>query len=210
MKTMTTKAMKMGVRKRISEYFKTATWNVRGISGKENELAKIFEKMNVNLAVVTETKKKLKGSKYVENYAMFYSGVDQQERAAKGVAIFVDRKWESRIKEVQYVNDRIILLKLKHERGHLVVIGVYAPEEGKREETEEFYRTMQILLDKCNSRYEVLVGDLNARVGNESIPKTVGKWGESVKNYNGEKLREFAAFNELYIANTFKKKKRHS
>lgn len=205
---MTTNARKLGTRKRISDQLKIATWNVRGIAQKEIELTKIFEKMNINLAVITETKKKLKGSKYVENYAMFYSGVDQRERAAKGVSIFIDRKWESRIKEVQYINERIIMMKLKHDRGYLIAIGVYAPEEGKKDETEEFYEILQNLLDKYNSKYEVLlVGDFNARVGNQNIPNIVGTHGEKTKNSNGEKLREFAAFNELCISNTLKKKK---
>ena len=205
---MTTTANKSGKRKWISDQLKIATWNVRGITTKEFELARIFKDMNINLAIVTETKKKLRGSKYVENYAMFYSGVSQKQRAAKGVAIFIDKKWESRIKEVQYVSERIITLKLKHNRGYLVVVGVYAPEEGKKEETDDFYKTLQNIVDKYNARYELLlIGDMNARVGNIKIPNVIGSCGENIKNSNGEKLREFAAFNELYISNTFKKKK---
>lgn len=205
---MTTIAKKPGKCKWILDYLKVATWNVRGIANKESELTKILEDKHINVAVLTETKKKLKGSKYIGNYAMFYSGVNQDCRAAKGVSILVDKKWESRIKECQYINERIITIKLKHDRGYLVVIGAYAPEEGKKEETDEFYKTLQIILDKYNSRYEVLLmGDMNARVGNIGIPNVMGTCGEGVKNSNGEKLIEFAAFNELSISNTFKKKK---
>ena len=52
---------------------------------------KILEDRNANLEVVTETKK-LKGSKYVGNYAMFCSGVSLKQRAAETVPLFIDEK----------------------------------------------------------------------------------------------------------------------
>lgn len=55
----------------IRDNLKIATWNVRGIMNKELELTRIFEEKQINVAVVTETKKKDKGSKYVGNYAMW-------------------------------------------------------------------------------------------------------------------------------------------
>ncbi len=67
----------MDKNKWIADTLRVATWNVRGISNKEDLLTRILEEQKVNIAVVTETKKKLKGSKYVGNYAMFYSGVEE-------------------------------------------------------------------------------------------------------------------------------------
>ena len=39
--------------------FKYATWNIRGLGEKEEELDKILNKNNIKIAVITENKKKL-------------------------------------------------------------------------------------------------------------------------------------------------------
>jgi exonuclease III len=68
-------------------------------------------------------------------------------------------------------------------RGHLTVIGVYAPEEGKMEETEIFYDTLQKQVQNCtNSGYVIVAGDLNARVGKQPIPNTTAIFGENHMN----------------------------
>ena len=56
------------------------------------EIAKLFEENNVIIAVINEIIKKLRGSAYAENYAMFYSDVAERFRASKGMAIYVDKK----------------------------------------------------------------------------------------------------------------------
>ena len=40
-------------------------------------------------------------------------------------------------------NDRVIETRLKTQRGHLTILGVYAPTEGRDELNEEFYETLQ-------------------------------------------------------------------
>ena len=194
-------------RKWIMDNLKVATWNVRGIAGKEAELLRIFEENKVNIAVVTETKKKNKGSKYVGDYAMFYSGVDEKSRAARGVAVFIDKKWQQGIQEYHFESERILYLKIKYGRGHIIVIGAYAPVEGEADETVDFYNRIQKIIDKNKNHEILLMGDMNARVGNVPIPNIVGVFGEDTLNDNGEVLREFATFNELKITNTFFRKK---
>lgn len=55
-----------------------ATWTVRGIIGKEEELK--YYNTGINTAVITETKKKLQGTKDTRNYSIIYSGVEQNIR----------------------------------------------------------------------------------------------------------------------------------
>jgi len=110
-----------------------------------------------------------------------------------------------------FVNDRIITVCLKTNRGHITIIGVYAPGEGREEETICFYKQLQKEVDKYNKNDSLIIsGDLNARVGNQPIPNGVGTFGEDCVNRNGQALREFAAFNDFKIANTFFQKKRNS
>ena len=39
-----------------------ATWNIRGLGGKEEELDKTLNENNINIAVITESKKKITGN----------------------------------------------------------------------------------------------------------------------------------------------------
>jgi hypothetical protein len=54
--------------------------------------------------------------------------------------------------------------KTKNTKGHLI-LGLYAPTEGRDELNEEFYKTQQKILDKVNEKdYIMLIRDMNARV----------------------------------------------
>lgn len=125
-----------------------------------------------------------------------------------GVGILIDEKWKRKIESYVYINERIVIVRFKIDRGHLCVIGVYAPEEGRREDTEIFYEELQKQVNKYNKTDHMLIlGDLNARVGNVPIVNIVGAFGEITLNENGKTLRDFATFNQLKITNTFFRKK---
>ena len=47
-----------------------------------------------------------------------------------------------------------------------------------------------------------IIGDRNAKVGSQEIPRVTGKFGLQVKNEAGERLTEFYQENALVIANT--------
>jgi len=72
-------------------------------------------------------------------YTMLYSGVSQKTRAQSGVALTIDHKWTSRITNYAFAKDHTIAVRLKTNRGHITIKGVYAPEEG-REEARRFYK----------------------------------------------------------------------
>lgn len=51
-------------------------------------------------------------------------------------------------------------------RRYLTLIGVYAPEERKRQDIENFYDDLKKELDKVNSKDSLVAcGDLNAIIG---------------------------------------------
>ena len=103
-----------------------------------------------------------------------------------------------------FINERILQLRYKLQREYLTLIAVYAPEEGKLEQTEEFYETLQDQVDKINRNdYIIVAGDYKARVGKIHIDGILGTNGEITINNNGHKLKEFAPVNELKITNTF-------
>lgn len=198
-----------GQRTGIKDILHVGTWNIRGgFNIKELELIENLKQRNINIAVITETKKKLRGTKDLKNYTLIYSGVEQTQRAVGGVGILIDEKWKRKIESYVYINERIVIVRFKIDRGHLCVIGVYAPEEGRREDTEIFYEELQKQVNKYNKTDHMLIlGDLNARVGNVPIVNIVGAFGEITLNENGKTLRDFATFNQLKITNTFFRKK---
>ena len=71
--------------------FKYATWNIRGLGEKEEELDKILNENNIKLSVITESKKKLQGTKETEHYTVIYSGVDRHVRGQSGVMIWIHK-----------------------------------------------------------------------------------------------------------------------
>ena len=133
----------------------------------------------------------------IGNYSMLYSGVSKETWAQSGIPLITDNKWTSWITNYSFVNDRIITVHLITNRGHITIIGVYAPEEGREEEKRRFYKQLQKQVDKYNKSDNLIIsGDLNATVGNQPIPNVVGTFGEDCVNRNRQTLREFASFND--------------
>jgi len=153
----TTKARK---RTNNSGLMKIGVWNVRGLYGEEKLLQEELKKAKVYIAVIPDTKKKLKCSQDWEDYILLYSGVSYNKRAAAGIAIMIKATYRKRIHSYIFANERIFQLRYKLQRGYLTLLAVYAPEEGKTEQTEEFYTTLQDQIDKINKKdYVIFAGD---------------------------------------------------
>ena len=88
---------------------------------------------------------------------------------------------------------------------NITVIQVYAPTPNAREaEAEKFYEDLQDLLE-LTSKTDVLfiIGNGNAKEGNQKLPGVTGIFGLGVHNEAGQRLTEFCQENMLVIANTF-------
>ena len=73
---------------------------------------------------------------------------------------------------------------------NITVIQVYAPTtKAKEAEIEQFYEDIQELLE-LTPKKDVLfiIGDWNAKVGNQEIPGVTGKFGLGVQNEAGQRL----------------------
>jgi len=85
----------------------------------------------------------------------------------------------------------------------MILLGVYAPEEGKQELSNEFYETLQKAVQRAEPLEDLfIVGDLNAQVGAKKIGKCAGSFGVGTINTNGKQLIDFCAFHNLRILNT--------
>ena len=87
---------------------------------------------------------------------------------------------------------------------NITVIQVYAPTRNAEEaEVERFYEDLQDVLE-LTLKKDVLfiIGDWNAKVGSQEIPRVTGKFGLLVWNEPGQRLIEFCQENTLVIANS--------
>ena len=82
---------------------------------------------------------------------------------------------------------------------NIIVIQVYAPASNAEEaEVEWVYEDLQEFLE-LTPKKDVLfiIGDWNAKVGNQETPGVTGKFGLGVQNEAGQRLIEFYQENTL-------------
>ena len=91
---------------------------------------------------------------------------------------------------------------------NIIVIQVYALTNNAEEaEVERFYEDLQDLLE-LTPKKDVLftIGDWNAKVGSQEIPRVTGKFGLGVQNEGGQRLtvlpREHTGHNTLFQQHT--------
>jgi hypothetical protein len=182
---------------------KVATWKIRGITGKKQELQTELQERKIDIAVITETKKRNKCSEDIGEYIMIYSGVPDNKWAASGVAVLIRKDWKNKIQDYIWISDRIVVTMLSLLNQNFTIVEVYAPIEGKEQETEELYSELHVI-DKTPKKENIIIaGDFNGRIGNQPVPECIGQNGEHVINHNGTVLRDFSTFNKLKITNSF-------
>ena len=87
---------------------------------------------------------------------------------------------------------------------NITVIQIYAPTSNAEEaENERFYEDLQDLLEQTPKKNILfIIGEWNAKVGNQETPGLTGKFGLGIQNEAGQRLIEFCQENALVIANT--------
>ena len=87
---------------------------------------------------------------------------------------------------------------------NITVIQVCAPTSNAEEaEVEWFYEDLQDLLELTPQKDVLfIIGDWNAKLGNQEAHGATGKFGLGIQNEAGQRLIEFCQENALVIANT--------
>ncbi|XP_068082527.1 cation-independent mannose-6-phosphate receptor [Anabrus simplex] len=83
------------------------------------------------------------------------------------------------------------------------VIQIYAPTtEAEEEDIDQFYEDLRELLQLTPKKDIILIiGDWNAKVGNQTADGVIGKFGLGITNEAGQRLLEFCQDNSLVITN---------
>ncbi|KAJ4438077.1 hypothetical protein ANN_14016 [Periplaneta americana] len=136
---------------------------------------------------------------------LLYDG-EEKNNHQLGTGLFVDKIIKSAVKKVEFISDRLSYLVLKGRWCDIVVINAHAPTEEKDDHIKDsFYEELEHTFDQL-PRYhmKILLGDFNAKVGQEDIFKpAIGK--ESIhitSNVNGVRLVNFATSKNLIVKST--------
>lgn len=183
-----------------------ACWNIRSWNRRDQEVILEMNNHNIDICTLSETKRRGRGTSKFENYVFIWCGKDKASRIAhSGVGILLHERFEPQIMNIKYISDRMLIVTLRMENKPTHFIAVYAPDTAKPiEEYRMFCEQLQDELDMISNTDKIFImGDMNARVGNDIVEGVKQKFNEDVMNDHGEMLTELCAHNELRINNTF-------
>jgi exonuclease III len=197
---------------------KIGAWNVRSL-GKVGKLANVtleMKRMGVEIMGVSETcwkgegnfTTKLPESEGGDRFRVFYSG---GEINRKGVGVIVREEGVKSILMCEPISERIMIMRLKVTPINVLIVQIYAPcNEECEEEKDNFYESLdQAIKDHKKGRECLMVmGDFNAKVGNNKEGNIVGPYGLGERNDNGDRLVNFCRRHNLFVTNTWFQQKR--
>ena len=177
--------------------------NVRGcstIESKRCEIGCMFGRRGMDVLALCETKMKEKGEVTFVEVTGRVSGVERG-RAREGVALLLsERRVNKVVVEWKEVSFRLMWVRVRMGREYWAFVSVYGPGcERSEEEQDEFWNELTRCVDGLSTRnYVVVLGDLNARVGDGEVEGTVGKYGVPGKNESGERLLDMCVWSKSW------------
>ena len=98
----------------------------------------------------------------------------------------------------------MISVRFQGKPFNITVIQAYAPTSNTEEaEVERFCEDLQDLLELTPKKdVTFIIGDWNAKVGNQETPGVTSKLGLGIWNKAGQRIIEFCQENALVIANS--------
>lgn len=184
------------------------TWNVRTLNadGKLEELTHEMSRYRWNIIGLCEMRWKNFGETSTdEGHKIYFSG--KPDKHVHGVGFLVHKSIVNTVMGCRPITERFITIRLKATPFNITIIQAYAPTTTHSdEEVEDFYEQLQEIIDQSPKKDIIVVqGDWNAKVGKDSQKEWQNICGPSCNdetNDRGLRLLEFAAFNNLHLANT--------
>ncbi len=193
---------------------KIATWNVRTMhqAGKLENISQEATRLKVDIMGLAEVRWLDSGKLVSGDHTLIYSGGSKSHR--NGVGIMLNRNTAKSIMGYNAISDRVLLVNLQCKPFNLSIIQVYAPTSSSSDEDiDDFYSDLNCAYRQAGTQNMIVVmGDLNAKVGNEQDPlkEVVGPHGLGERNERGDLWVEWCSANDQVIMNTwFKHHNRH-
>jgi len=187
--------------------------NVRGCGSratewKRKEIEKMMVKRKMDVLAMSETKLKGKGELVFGCMCGRRSGVTGGH-AREGVAVLLSERLREKVVEWKELSSRLMWVCVKWGVETWMFVSAYGPgTERSVEEREEFWKELSECVASAKEGWKVVVlGDLNARVGDEVVENVIGRYGVPGRNEGGEWLRELCMETDMVIGNTMFEKR---
>ncbi|XP_056641545.1 craniofacial development protein 2-like [Diorhabda sublineata] len=190
-----------------------ATYNARSIGNEERltELQYELDRINWDILGISETRRRGEESiRLRSGHILFYKG--REDNSLGGVGFLVNKRISPNLQILKTISDRVIYITLKINSNITIkVVQIYAPTSSHEdEEIEVLYDEITQSLTENKTRYTLIIGDFNARIGEQcNSSQYVGQFGLGKRNERGTMLANFLEKEQLYIMNTFFKKRPH-
>ena len=128
------------------------------------------------------------GKSNSDGHYIYYCGQESLRR--NGVTIIVNKRKQNAVLGCSLKNDGMISVRFQGKPFNITVIQIYALISNAEEaEVEWFYEDLYDLLE-LTPKKDVLfiIGDWNAKVGSQEIPRVKGKSGPGVQNEAGQSI----------------------
>ena len=187
---------------------RVGAWNILSLSSDDRlpVLSRELRRLNVEIAALSEVRRLCDGEISSEGYTYFWSG-STQGLHHRGVAVAVSSRLASSVHSVTPIDERILLVRLKHTVGYISLIAVYAPtEQSQLDVKEAFYAKLNSTVEQCPRSDTLLVlGDFNAVTGNcrDGYEPCLGPFGSGIRNVNSSMFLDFAKSRKLRIAGSW-------
>ncbi|KAI8436544.1 hypothetical protein MSG28_010075 [Choristoneura fumiferana] len=192
--------------RRFKETLTIATWNVRSLLRPEKvyNVNKEMQRLNIDILGVSDVRWRGNGKHQIDaDHIMYYSGSEESSNLY-GVGVIINSKTvKGNISFVPRSN-RAMLIHIEAKPRNIDIVQLYAPTVEKSEqEIEDFYREVEHLLEIAQKHEMCIVmGDMNAKIGEGEVQGVVGKYGLGERNDRGDILVQFCQENDLVVMNT--------
>eukprot|EP00969_Alexandrium_andersonii_P366658 15468995-Alexandrium_andersonii.AAC.1 len=125
-------------------------------------------------------------------------------KGARGVQLWVRKKWASDVKAVNPVSDRLIACSVEMYGHSWYIISVHAPLNSEPVDgRDEFWVALNKLVGECPEHSHLLIGgDFNGRV-TPHFSDAIGPMASSFVNANGAAMAKLFAEHSLVAVNTW-------
>ena len=178
---------------------RVGAWNV--LSLREDEplplLSRELSRLGMEVAALSEVRRPGSGMISEGGYTYHWSGRSDGHHL-QGVAIAISSRLQPSVVEVAPVDERIMVMRMKHSFGFISLIAVYAPTDVSKPDVKEmFYAKLASVVDSCPQRdIRIVLGDFNAVSGCDRVgyKMSVSPHGSGVDagSENSLLLRDFA------------------
>ena len=155
--------------------------------GKLEVVKQEMARVNVDILGISKLKWTGMGEFNSNDHYIWYCW--QKSLRRNRVGIMVNKRVRNAVHGCSLKNDRMISVHFQGKPFNIMVIQVYAPTSNAEEaEVEQFYEDLQDLLELTPKRDVLfIIGDWNAKVGNQETPGITGKFGLGIRKKKQDK-----------------------